>query len=142
KIFNDLRAKIQKATQKDAIIEHVGGTSLKKPSGKGDIDIYIAYTNKNSRKEMESVLTKLIGKPGKITTNRTRYNIIIDGIAVEIQLTNESSLGAAVALRNYLNKHSNEAKSYAKSAAKMRKDFLDKMFKLKSSFTQKAVSRK
>lgn len=42
-IFEFVKAKIVQAVGDDVRIEHVGGTSLKKVAGKGDVDIYIAY---------------------------------------------------------------------------------------------------
>lgn len=142
KIFKQIKDKISEAGLKDILIEHVGGTALKTPSGKGDIDIYIAYINKKDKKEISAILNKIIGKPGKITPERVRYNLVIEGIDVEIQLTNQKSLDTAVALRDYLNKYPKEAKKYAQTVAKMRKEFLENMFKLKEDFAQKAILKK
>ncbi len=58
KVFNLLKKDILKA-DKTAEVYHVGGTSLKKPSGKGDVDIYVAYLNKNHFKKLQTVLTKI-----------------------------------------------------------------------------------
>jgi GrpB-like predicted nucleotidyltransferase (UPF0157 family) len=139
KIFAIVKAKITKA-RKGVIVEHVGGTSLKKPLGKGDVDVYVSFANKANQKELQKVLTKLFGKPGKITPNRVRYSLYVDGVEVEIQLTTPEQLKAAVALRNYLDAHPLVAKQYADSILKLRTQFLAKQFKLKADFVQKALN--
>lgn len=56
-IFESVKAKIVKAFGTNVRIEHVGGTSLKKVAGKGDVDIYIAYENKKDLKSLQGLLT-------------------------------------------------------------------------------------
>ncbi len=139
KIFNQIKKQIRTGSFENIRIEHVGGTALTTPSGKGDIDIYIAFQNKKEQKKLFSFLNKIFGKPGKVTENRIRYNKIIEGIEVEIQLTDTKSMEVAVALRDYLNTHSQEARRCAKAVTELWKDFLEKMFQVKKSFSEKAI---
>ncbi|MBI4415211.1 MAG: GrpB family protein [Candidatus Kerfeldbacteria bacterium] len=120
-------------------IEHVGGTSLKKPSGKGDIDIYVEYTSSAERRRIENRLQTLFGKPAKRTKGRTRFSDFFRGVEVELQLSDTLAIDTAAALRNYLNDYPGEAKKYARQVARMRKSYLARMYKLKSSYAKKAV---
>jgi GrpB-like predicted nucleotidyltransferase (UPF0157 family) len=138
KFFNSIKSKIIKAS-KYSVVEHVGGTSLKTPTGKGDVDIYVGYKNQTHKKELQTILTTLFGKPAKVTLDRARYNLYMDGVEIEIQLASGASLQRAVALRDYLNGNSVAAKQYASSIMKLRQQFLKDMFKVKSTFTEKAL---
>ncbi len=139
RIHTVVEIKIRKVAGKDATIEHIGGTSLKKPAGKGDIDIYVAYQSKQDLKRLEPLLTKALGKPGKITKDRIRYGLVVEGIDVEVQLISQQATNAAMALRDYLNSNPKEAKAYADYIAIMRKDYLAQMFEFKRGFTEKAL---
>lgn len=141
RIFGGIKKQIKDATFSDIKIEHVGGTSLRVPAGKGDIDIYLAYNDEREKKSLQSILKKLFGKPAKITDPRIRFNFFVDGVEVELQLIDKKSLEAAVTLRNYLNANRLEAKRYAKSIAELRKDSREKMFKIKADFTRKAMNQ-
>ena len=123
----------------DVLIEHVGGTSLISPTGKGDIDVYVAYHTHKERVALERRLQGELGTYAKKTPIRTRFNYFFQGVEVEIQLSNLESLRQAVALRQYLNTHSAEAKKYASTIVKIRKSALGKMYKVKSAFSKKAL---
>ena len=58
-------------------IEHVGGTSLQQPSGKGDLDVYIGYKGTAERKIIERQLESIFGKPAKRTIDRTDRKSVV-----------------------------------------------------------------
>lgn len=141
-IFLLILKKIRSKVSAMVPIEHVGGTSLQQPSGKGDLDVYIGYKSTTERKIIERQLEGIFGKPAKRTIDRTRFNFFLDGIEIEMQLSDMSRLRAAVALRDYLNNSPSEAKKYAQTVAGLRKNFLAKMFTVKSTFTKKAIRKR
>ncbi len=142
RIYRTIKDEINRVGVGNFSIEHVGGTSLNTPSGKGDIDIYLSYRSKKEQNKLKAVLNIIFGKPAKVTPTRIRYNAFIDGIEVELQLIDKKSSDTAVALRDYLNAHPIEAKRYAQEVARMRKVFLTEMFEFKQTFALQAISRK
>lgn len=139
KIFRSVEKMIRAATDNTISIGHVGGTSLAIPVGKGDIDVYVSYGNKKEMNELQKILTQLFGKPAKITPDRVRFNVFLNGVEVELQLTDKKKMATAIALRDYLNANPDEAKRYAKSIATLRKGFLVNMSKIKEDFAKKAI---
>lgn len=141
-LFLAILRKIRSKVSMTVPIEHVGGTSLKKPSGKGDIDVSIGYKNQAERKRIEGQLVSIFGKPAKRRSDRTRFNYFLQGVEIEIQLSDMMRLNTAVALREYLNTYPSEAKRYAQGIAELRKKFLGRMYVLKSSFSKRALKVK
>jgi GrpB-like predicted nucleotidyltransferase (UPF0157 family) len=137
-IYKNIAYEIRTGAHEDLRIEHVGGTSLKTPSGKGDVDIYVVYNNKKHMRALQKVITQLYGKPAKIHTERIRFNLYRDGVEVEIQVASAEETNIAVALRDYLKSNSSEAEAYTEGITKLRQAFLKKMFTFKKRFAQKA----
>ena len=121
-----------------AKVSHVGGTSLKLPSGKGDVDVYVLYNSSQERNRLRIILTKLFGVPAKITKDRIRYNFYTKGVEVELQLVNQKQYDAAINLSEYLNQYPSESKKYAASVNKLRQKFLQDMYYIKSNFVRRA----
>jgi hypothetical protein len=74
RIFRQVENSIKKAYDSDLVIEHVGGTSLTKPGGKGDVDMYVGYRSKAEMVRLKKVLVQLFGKPARVTPTRIRFN--------------------------------------------------------------------
>ena len=69
-----------------------------------------------------------------------RYNLVVEGIDVEVQLIDQASTDTAIALKEYLSNNPEEANKYAETIAKMRTAYLDKLFKFKSQVSKRAVN--
>jgi GrpB-like predicted nucleotidyltransferase (UPF0157 family) len=138
-IFNFVSDQIRKTVRPDLRIEHVGGTALKSPMGKGDVDIYVVYDDKKDMKNLQKILTNLFGKPVKIHEKRIRFNFYKDGVEVELQLASKEETDIAAGLRDYLVKYPRQAEIYAHGVAKIRENFRESMSDFKKKFAQKAA---
>lgn len=138
RIFQQVEDSIKKASGSNVVIEHVGGTSIAIPAGKGDVDIYVGYRTKAEMNRLKKVLFRLFGKPARATPTRIRFNDYVEGTQIEVQLIDMESVRKSVNLREYFNEHPKEAEMYATRVNKVRQDSLKRMWQLKESYKLKA----
>ena len=138
-LFQKIEAQLQSNASQKLTVEHVGGTSLDQPAGKGDVDVYVLYTDAIPLPNLIDHVATLFGQPAKVTQNRARFNLVFDGIEAEIQLVNAETMQASIALRDYLNKYPEERTRYAEHIAEMRQAFLKEMSEFKAGYAKRAL---
>jgi GrpB-like predicted nucleotidyltransferase (UPF0157 family) len=133
-------AQIRAATSKPLRVEHVGGTSLPRPVGKGDLDIYVGCASASVLRLTARQLISVFGVPANRTERRIRFNFFIDGIEVEIQVVDLAAVTDAVAFREYLRKHPKEARQYGEECTAVRRAFLASLMAIKLRYMAAARS--
>ncbi len=133
-----IAAQIRRVCGHSVGVAHVGGTALKPPVGKGDLDIYVAYRGWNERRRLKVALDRFLGRPGNVTKGRIRYNTAIRGVSVEVQLADERAFRRAVMLRDYLRSHPRKAARYARMVQAIRSVALKRVSRIKERFGEMA----
>lgn len=136
--YSIIAAQIRRVCGHSTKIAHVGGTALKPPIGKGDLDIYMAYEGRNDRRRMKQALDRALGRSGNVTRGRVRYNAAIRGVSVEVQLTDERAFRQAVILRDYLRVHPRKAAQYVRRVRAIRDPARERVGRIKERFGEMA----
>ncbi len=115
-LFNKEKIKLKKLLCKEAMIEHVGSTSVPSLGGKNIIDIFIAVPNKLIHESK-----KVLQKNGYLFDSKWKQRMFFikkyeNGMRFNIHLLplGDSEFLDAILLRNYLRKNKKAVSDYVK----------------------------